>query len=212
MNESWLVFLGICALVSISPGPAILYIITRTLDQGLASGLASIAGISTGGIVHVFAAAFGVAAAAAALPVSLLVLQLAGSAYLVWLGIQRIQSGSAAQSAAADGADSLWSAYRDGLVVNLTNPKTALFLLAFLPQFVDASAGNLSGQLLLRGLAFVAVAASTDLGFVLACLLLRRRLVEGATRRRWPGLLAGGVYIALGLLGIADGLRQTAIG
>lgn len=211
MSERWLLFAGLCAAVSVSPGPAILYIITRTLEQGIAAGLASIGGIATGGLVHVIASAFGVAAAAAAWPLSLTLLQLFGATYLGYLGITRIRSAGRSAGVEETGAlKGLAHIYRDGLIVNLTNPKTALFLLAFLPQFVMPGSGPLERQLLLLGATFVAIASLTDLGYVLAAGLLRSRLVAGAAARRWPGWVAGGLYLALGALGVVDALRQIA--
>jgi threonine/homoserine/homoserine lactone efflux protein len=202
-----LVFVGICMAVSASPGPAVLYIVARTLDQGTAAGLASMAGITVGGVGLVLLAAFGVAAAAAAWPLSLLLVQIGGALYLVWLGWQRAsRSGSR-----ADAADSMSGSHRtvflNGVIVNLTNPKSILFLLAFLPQFVDPLGAPLSRQLLQLGLIFVLVAAGTDAAYVLAAGRIRRRLAGDAVPA-WSGYLAGAVYAALGMLGLLDAIRQ----
>lgn len=204
--------MGACVAVSVSPGPAVLYIVTRTLDQGVAAGLASIAGISTGGGVHALLAAFGVAAAAAAWPLSLIVVQFAGAAYLIWLGWRRAEGARrAGDMPRGVFSDPLRHIYRDGVIVNLTNPKTVLFLVAFLPQFVDPGTTSLSLDLLTLGLTFVAVASLTDGAYVITAALLRERLSRAAAGA-WPGYLAGGVYAALGVLGIADGIRRIAGG
>ncbi len=205
----FLVFIGICVTVSVSPGPAVLYIVTRTLDQGTAAGFASMAGITLGGIVHVCLAAFGVAAIAAAWPLSLLLVQAVGATYLVWIGWQRMRSAGSRADIETPEAARLWSVFREGVVVNLTNPKTVLFLLAFLPQFVDEGAASLSMELLMLGMTFVAVAAITDGVYVLAAGSLRRRLAGGRIPA-WSGYLAGGVYVALGLLGFSDAALSLA--
>ena len=208
MESGFLVFVGVCVAVSVSPGPAVLYIVARTLDQGVAAGLVSMAGITLGGIAHVLLAAFGVAAAAAAWPLSLTLVQIAGAAYLIWIGVQRIMRTNNAGSTTVAEAP-LADIFRQGVIVNLTNPKTVLFLLAFLPQFVDPSAGRISLQLVLLGLTFVVVASLTDAAYVLAAGKLRDRFSGGRTPR-WSGIMAGGVYIVLGLLGLVDAARQIA--
>ncbi|MDX1480083.1 MAG: LysE family translocator [Woeseiaceae bacterium] len=195
-----------------SPGPAVMYIVTRTLDQGKTAGLASIAGISTGGVVHALLAAFGVAAVAAAWPLSLIAVQFVGAAYLIWLGWRRARSsGNPRDVSRGPVNESLARIYRDGVIVNLTNPKTVLFLLAFLPQFVDPGTDSLSLDLLLLGLTFVAVASVTDGAYLLAAGSLRERFGLAA-ESRWPGYLAGGVYALLGFVGIADAVLRVAAG
>lgn len=198
-----LVFVGICVTVSLSPGPAVLYIVTRTLDQGTAAGFASMAGITLGGIVHVCLAAFGVAAVAAAWPMSLLLVQAVGAAYLVWIGWQRVRTAGERADIEKPAAARLIRVFREGVIVNLTNPKTVLFLVAFLPQFVDDGATSLTTELLILGMTFVAVATITDAIYVLAAGSLRRRLAGGRVPA-WSGYLAGGVYLVLGLLGFSD--------
>ena len=175
----FLFFIGICVTVSVSPGPAVLYIVTRTLDQGTAAGFSSMAGITLGGIVHVYLAAFGVAAVAAAWPLSLILVQATGAAYLVWIGWQRIRTAGERADIEKPATAKLWKVFREGVIVNLTNPKTVLFLVAFLPQFVDAGATSLTAELLILGMTFVAVAAVTDAFYVLAAGSLRKRLAGG---------------------------------
>lgn len=205
-------FVGACVAVSVSPGPAVMYIVTRTMDLGMTAGLASIAGISTGGVVHALLAAFGVAAVAAAWPLSLIAVQIVGAAYLIWLGWRRARSAETSPGVPrAPVTESLARIYRDGVIVNLTNPKTVLFLLAFLPQFVDPGTDSLSIDLLALGLTFVAVASLTDGVYVLAAGSLRER-IGLAAESRWPGYLAGGVYALLGVVGIVDAILRVAAG
>lgn len=203
MTTDLAVFVGVCLAVSISPGPAVFYIVARTLDQGVSGGFASMAGITLGGLVHVLLAAFGVAAAAAAWPASLWLLQVLGAAYLIWLGIRRVRADVSPQAALP--TESAAVIFRQGVVVNLTNPKTVLFLLAFLPQFVVEGASPVWQQLLILGITFIVVAGLTDAGYVLAAAHVRRQLKGGS---RWSRYLAGGVYVVLGILGLVDALRQ----
>lgn len=207
MTTDLLVFIGVCVVVSVSPGPAVLYIVARTLDQGLAAGLVSMAGITVGGTVHVLLAAFGVAAIAAAWPLSLTVLQILGALYLIWLGIQRVRADRGAGVEVA--AEPLQAIFRQGVIVNLTNPKTALFLLAFLPQFVREGAAPVWQQMLILGFTFILVAGVTDGLYALATGHIRGRLRRGQSPR-WSGYFAGTVYALLGLLGLWDAIRQLA--
>lgn len=209
MDAGILVFVGVCLVVSASPGPAVLYIVARTLDQGLPAGLASIAGITLGGIIHLLLAAFGVAAVAAAWPISLLVLQIAGALYLIWLGRQRLRLGRRSQGDIDVHAEALMTVFQQGVIVNLTNPKTVLFLLAFLPQFVVRDGGPVWRQMLTLGFVFILVAGLTDAAYALIAGRLRNRLRKGAAPG-WAGYFAGGVFILLGLLGLWDAARQLS--
>jgi threonine/homoserine/homoserine lactone efflux protein len=106
----------------------------------------------------------------------------------------------------------LLNIFRDGVIVNLTNPKTALFLLAFLPQFVVPDGNSLSHQLLMLGMTFVAVAVLTDIGYVIAAGTVRARLARSDRKRRWPRWLAGGLYLALGAAGLVDAVQRLVTG
>lgn len=207
MSPDFLVFAGVCVVVSASPGPAVLYIVARTLDQGLPAGIASMAGITIGGITHLLLAAFGVAAVAATWPLSLLVLQVAGALYLIRLGVQRARVSRTATDRVDIRYQALGAILRQGVIVNLTNPKTVLFLLAFLPQFVSDDGGPIWRQMLTLGFTFILIAGVTDLAYALAAGHIRGRL-ERSGPPRWSGYFAGGVYVALGLLGLWDAARQ----
>lgn len=165
------------------------------------------AGIAVGAIVHLFLAAFGVAAVAAAWPLSLLLLQFGGALYLIWLGIQRTRANRAAAMHLDPAAQHLATIFRQGVVVNLTNPKTVLFLLAFLPQFMRDDGGPVWQQMLALGFTFILIAGATDAGYALAAGHLRGRLRQG-TAPSWGGYLAASVYVALGGIGIWDAARQ----
>ncbi|MCG6871061.1 MAG: LysE family translocator [Gammaproteobacteria bacterium] len=204
MQELALFVLG-SVVVAASPGPAVLYIVARTLDQGTLAGLVSMAGISSGALVHVLLAAVGVAAAMQAWPASLLLVQVAGAGYLLWLGIQRLRTDSRDGTPVA--RQPLAQIYRQGVVVNLTNPKTILFLLAFLPQFVRSDGGPVWRQMLGLGVAFVLIASTSDGLYALAAGRLRGWL-RGSEPPRWPSYLAAAVYLGLGAVGLWDALGR----
>ena len=136
---TFLLFLAAASIIALSPGPGILYVAARTLAGGRGEGLASSLGTAIGGLVHVLAGAIGVSALVMASAEAFTLLKLAGALYLVWLGIKTMARG--ARVAAVGRAPSVGNprAFRDGIIVEALNPKTAAFFLAFLPQFVDPS-------------------------------------------------------------------------
>jgi len=194
------------------PGPAVLYIVTRSVDQGRAAGLASVCGVHVGTLVHVAAAALGLSALLVSSATAYDAVRWLGAAYLVWLGVRRLLARDDDLAAAGSGnrRTGLGRIFAQGVVVNVLNPKTALFFFAFLPQFVDTSRGSVPFQVVVFGVAFVvlgvlsdgayAVAASTGAGW-----LRRRPGVARASR-----LLSGGVLISLGVTTALAGSRSSA--
>jgi threonine/homoserine/homoserine lactone efflux protein len=195
------------------PGPAVLYIVARSVDQGRAAGLASVCGVHVGTLVHVAAAALGLSALLVSSATAYDTVRWLGAAYLVWLGVRRLLARDEGDLAAAGpGArrTGLGRIFAQGVVVNVLNPKTALFFFAFLPQFVDTARGSVPFQVVVLGVAFVvlgllsdgayAVAASTGAGW-----LRRRPGVARASR-----LLSGGVLISLGVTTALAGSRSAA--
>ncbi|HZB60194.1 MAG TPA: LysE family translocator [Actinomycetota bacterium] len=195
------------------PGPAVLYIVTRSVDQGRAAGLASVCGVHVGTLVHVAAAALGLSALLVSSATAYDTVRWLGAAYLVWLGVRRLLARDE-DLPAAPGPDArrpgLRRIFAQGVVVNVLNPKTALFFLAFLPQFVDTSRGSVPFQVVVLGVAFVllgllsdgayAMAASTGAGW-----LRRRPGVARASR-----LVSGGVLISLGVTTALAGSRSSS--
>jgi threonine/homoserine/homoserine lactone efflux protein len=190
--------LGIFAVAALAllaiPGPAVLYVVVQSAEQGRRAGLASVAGIHLGTLVHVVGATVGLSALIVASAVAFSVVKYAGAAYLVYLGVRKLLE--------RDGrvvferrTESLRRAFARGIVVNVLNPKTALFFLAFLPQFIDADRGAVWSQALVLGLVFVSLGLVSDSLYALAAgsaagILRRRRRVM----RYGSGL----VYIGLG--------------
>ena len=176
------------------PGPAVLYIVTQSAEQGRSAGLASVAGIHIGTLVHILAAAIGLSALILASAVAFSVVKFAGAAYLVYLGVRKLLERGSASDAEPPRAP-LRRVFARGAVVNVLNPKTALFFLAFLPQFVDTDRGAVWSQVVVLGLVFVALGLISDSVYALVGdavgSLLRRR----ATAMRG---VSGTIYIGLG--------------
>jgi threonine/homoserine/homoserine lactone efflux protein len=193
-NLDHLGFFAVAALVLLLiPGPAVLYVVAQSLEQGRRTGLASVAGVHLGTCVHVFAAAVGLSALVLASAAAFTVVKLAGAAYLVYLGIRRLLDRRAWFDVERRRM-ALRTAFVRGAVVNVLNPKTALFFLAFLPQFVDPHRAVWS-QVVALGLLFVCLGAVTDSLYALAAGSLGRFLRRRQNALRWG---AGFAYIGLG--------------
>ena len=193
------IFVLAALLLLLTPGPAVLYIVARSIDQGRRAGLVSMLGVHVGTLVHVAAAAAGLSAVLAASAMAFSAVKFLGAAYLIYLGIRRILARPAASAAGTVHGRRLRRAFLDGVVVNVLNPKTALFFLAFLPQFVDVSRGRVGAQVLVLGLVFVALGLITDGGYALTAGTAAGWL-RGHPRflasERW---ISGVMYIGLGV-------------
>jgi threonine/homoserine/homoserine lactone efflux protein len=148
-------FLVASALLTIAPGPDIVYVLTRGIAQGRKAGLAAAAGFSTGCIFHTLLAALGIAAIIRSSPLAFDLVRYAGAAYLVWIGIQAIRHASAFSLAAASDERALRTIFRQSVIGNALNPKVTLFFLSFLPQFVDTGAGHVGWQMAFLGVVFM---------------------------------------------------------
>ncbi len=197
--HDFLLFLLAATAISLTPGPGLLYVAARTLAAGRGEGLASTLGLALGGQVHVLGGALGVSALLVASAEAFTVFKLLGAAYLVWLGWRTWRTARAVESLAAPTPVGRRRAFRDGILVEALNPKTAAFFLAFIPQFVDPAAGPAFWQFLLLGTVTVVLNGCSDV----AMILLSDR-VAGAVRRR-PRVLvrirqgSAAIFCALGL-------------
>jgi threonine/homoserine/homoserine lactone efflux protein len=203
------IFLLTALVLLLTPGPAVLYIVARSIDQGRRAGLVSMLGVHAGTLVHIAAAAAGLSALLAASATAFSTVKYLGAAYLVYLGVRRMLDRAPAAGAGPGRTHRLRRAFLDGVVVNVLNPKTALFFLAFLPQFVDVSRGHVGPQVLVLGGLFVALGLVTDGGYALTAGTAARWL-RGHPRflasERW---VSGGMYIGLGLVAaLARGHQQ----
>ena len=188
----------------LTPGPAVLYIVARSVEQGRRAGLVSMLGVHVGTLVHVAAAAAGVSAVLAASATAFTVVKYVGAAYLFYLGVRRILDRRSLVTSEPAAQRRLRRAFVDGVVVNVLNPKTALFFLAFLPQFVDVGRGAVGAQIFGLGVLFVALGIVTDGAYALtagtAAQWLRGR-PRFLASERW---ISGGMYIGLGVAAVVS--------
>jgi threonine/homoserine/homoserine lactone efflux protein len=216
-EASTLALFGVAAItLLVIPGPAVLYIVTRSVDQGRAAGLASVAGVHVGTLLHVAAAALGLSALLVSSATAYHTVRWLGAAYLIWLGIRRLLARDEDGPGAGGGPEpgsrrpGLRRVVAQGVVVNVLNPKTALFFLAFLPQFVDTARGSVPFQVVVFGVAFVLLGLVSDGAYALlastgAGWLRRRPGVARASR-----LVSGGVLISLGVTTALAGSRSSS--
>jgi threonine/homoserine/homoserine lactone efflux protein len=205
---SFLLFMGAALALLLVPGPAVLYITTRSMTQGRRAGLVSALGVAAGSAVHVLAAALGLSALLASSALAFSVVKYAGAAYLVYLGIRRIVSKETPEAEAAAPRASLSSLFRQGVLVNLLNPKTALFFLAFLPQFVDPARGGAAPQIVFLGLLFSVMGLTTDSLYALAADRVASAVRRSPRAVKSGRYVAGSVYIGLGVATALAGSRK----
>jgi threonine/homoserine/homoserine lactone efflux protein len=194
------VFVGAALALLMVPGPAVLYIVTRSIHQGRRAGLVSVAGIHLGTLVHITAATAGLSALLVSSATAFTVVKLAGAAYLVGLGLWTLFARRADAEIVLGGERRLRRVFAQGVVVNVLNPKTALFFLAFLPQFVDRDRGHVTLQIALLGLIFAVLGMMTDslwaIGAGSAGDVLRRSRHFAQVQR----YVSGSVFVGLGVL------------
>ncbi|WP_282605963.1 LysE family translocator [Pelagibius sp. Alg239-R121] len=145
------IFIPAALALNLTPGSDMLFCLGQGLKSGPRAGIAASFGVASGSLIHILLAAFGLAALLAAYPFAFEIVRWAGVAYLVWLAIQAVWNRNATLSAAQVGSGTIFVAWRDGALVNLLNPKVAIFVLAFVPQFVDPARGSTMLQFLILG-------------------------------------------------------------
>lgn len=197
--ETLLTFSLAALLLSISPGPSNLYIMARSINQGHRTGFAAAGGMAIGSFIYVIATALGIAAIFLYSPVAYTLLKLAGALYLIFLGVQYFYFAAQGDShTPTSRVHSIKQVFRQSIMVELTNPKTALFFLAFLPQFVDASLPSVTLQLLVLGSLYAVIALCSDLGVALLSGKLGNWLSKHPHFVRWQDRFSGSLLIALG--------------
>jgi threonine/homoserine/homoserine lactone efflux protein len=196
-------FLAAAVLLAITPGPGIFYVLARSLGGGRREGVNSSLGTFVGGMFHVFAAALGVSAILAASAVAFHTVKYAGAAYLVWMGVRMIRSRNAEMPTGVAGPRP--GAFRQGIFTEALNPKTALFFLSFIPQFIAPDRGHVFLQFVVLGMTSVVLNTSADLLVVLLAAPLERRLKNSARFRSGQRVVSGAGMIGLGVyVAIAD--------
>lgn len=194
------VFVVAALALLVVPGPAVLYIVARSIHEGRRAGLASVLGIHVGTLVHIGAATAGLSALILSSAVAFTAVKIVGAAYLVGLGLWTLFSRRAEPDLALGGERSLRRAFAQGIVVNVLNPKTALFFLAFLPQFVDSDATHPALQVAFLGLVFAALGIVTDSIWAIAAGTAGGVLRRSSRFVRTQRYVTGSVYVGLGVV------------
>jgi threonine/homoserine/homoserine lactone efflux protein len=193
-------FIGAALVLLLVPGPAVLYIVARSVEQGRLAGFVSDLGIHAATLVHVLAAALGLSALLASSALAFSVVKYVGAAYLVWLGLKKIFGRAEnLDVTVASNRTPYAQLFREGFIVNLFNPKTALFFLAFLPQFVDVSRGHVAMQIVFLGLLFTLLGLVTDGCYALAAGTAGHWLKRSRVYLRFERYVSGVLFIGLGL-------------
>jgi threonine/homoserine/homoserine lactone efflux protein len=208
-TTSLLTFMAATMALLVVPGPAVLYIVARSIDQGRLAGLVSVMGIQVGVLFHILAAALGLSVILVTSALAFSIVKFLGAAYLIYLGVRTLMKKESPLSREAPEPQPLKKIFRQGIIVNVLNPKSALFFFAFLPQFVDASAGPAALQILFLGMVFVALALISDSTYAMLAGTLGNRLRQSRAFLRGQKYLSGTVYIGLGLTTALTGRNHS---
>ncbi|WCB93402.1 Homoserine/homoserine lactone efflux protein [Baekduia alba] len=206
-NASTLLVFAAASLALLAvPGPAVIYVVTRSVDQGRSAGLVSVLGVEMGTFVYALAAAAGLTGLIAASETGFTILKYLGAAYLVYLGVRKLLARDAVVESVTDAPSRL---FLRGMVIQLLNPKIAIFFLAFLPQFVDHSGGPVALQILVLGTVFTLLAVVSDGAYVLLAGALGGWLRGSARAGRTLAKASGTIYIGLGLSAALTGTSHA---
>lgn len=205
-GSTLLLFVGASLALLAIPGPAVIYVVTRSIEHGRTAGMVSMLGVETGTFAYALAAAAGLSGLIAASVTAFTVVKYAGAAYLLYLGVRKLLERDQPQDATLTGRSRL---FLKGTLVQLLNPKIAIFFVAFLPQFVDSSRGPVAAQILVLGTIFTALAVLSDGAYVLLAGAVSGWLRTGRHARSRLAKLSGGVYIGLGLTAALSGSRPS---
>jgi threonine/homoserine/homoserine lactone efflux protein len=193
------IFLIASLALVLVPGPAVLYIVARSIAQGRKAGIVSVLGIAVGGTVHVTAAALGLSALLMSSVLAFMVVKYLGAAYLIYIGIRTLLTKTKTDDTSDTETQPLWHIFRQGIIVNVLNPKTALFFFAFIPQFIDPTLGTIAPQVLFLGFVFVIMALCTDSIYAMLAGTMGNWLRGNLRYLKAQRYFAGSIYILLGL-------------
>jgi threonine/homoserine/homoserine lactone efflux protein len=203
------VFAAAAIALLVIPGPAVLYIVTQSIEHGRTAGLVSMLGIQTGGLVHVLAAALGLSALLMRSATAFEIVKFAGAGYLIFLGLRKLFSRERFETTSERPPRRLDRLYRQGIVVNVLNPKTALFFFAFLPQFVDVDQGSVGLQIAVLGVFFLVLAIISDGMYALAAGTASDWLRGNPRFLRAERWISGTVLVGLGLTAALSGSNRS---
>jgi threonine/homoserine/homoserine lactone efflux protein len=203
-----LLFMGSALALLLLPGPAVLYITTRSANQGRIAGLVSVLAVEIANFIQAAAAALGLSAILLSSALAFDIVKYLGAAYLIYLGIRKILVSEDSAAGGEVKRESLSQIFWQGFAVNILNPKTALFFFAFLPQFVDPAKGNVTAQTLLLGAIFVGMAIVTDSLYAVVASSLAERLAGSKPFQKGQRYFAGLVYVGLGITTALTGSKK----
>jgi threonine/homoserine/homoserine lactone efflux protein len=195
--DTWLLFCLACVALAATPGPNMLFLVSRTLAQGRGAGFVSLAGTSSGFALHAVAAAFGLSALLAAIPLAFEVVKWAGAIYLAWLAIQMWRASDEPEATVAAPHSTPRAMYRQGLLTAVLNPKVAAFQLALFPQFVDPARGSVLLQSLVLAVTQLVIVVAGDSVCVALATGARRWFATRPGWGRWSKRALAGVFAAL---------------
>ncbi len=194
-----LLFVGAAFTLVVTPGPVVLYVVARSLEQGRIAGLVSVLGAAVGALVYIFAAALGISALLASSVVAFSIVKYLGAAYLIYLGVRKLLSKAVATSTGDVTPQPLHKIFVEGIVVNVLNPKSAIFFLAFLPQFVAVSKGNIETQILVLGALFIVIGLLSDGLYALLAGSFGTWLKRSRRFLNIQHYVSGSIYVLLGV-------------
>jgi threonine/homoserine/homoserine lactone efflux protein len=198
-GSTLVLFLVAALALLVTPGPAVFYIVARSIDQGRLAGIISVLGIAVGTLFHVAAATLGISALLLSSALAFAVVKYLGAAYLVYLGVRKLLAQDEVGQPTLLEQRELSRIFWQGVIVNLLNPKTALFFFAFLPQFVDPARGSVTMQILVLGVLLVVMGVASDGAYALLAGSAGHWLRNNMRFVRGQRYVAGSVYIALGI-------------
>ncbi len=198
-HSSLLLFVSAAVVLLAIPGPAVLYVTSRSIGLGKSAGLVSALGIGVGTLVHVAAAAVGLSALLMSSAAAFSLVKYLGAAYLIYLGVQKLRGTESLELSEEAPRAKLSRVFAQGIIVNILNPKTALFFFAFLPQFADASRGNVAVQILFLGTLFAVMGVTSDSLWALFAGTVARRLSRSTRWMHTQRYVSGGMLISLGV-------------
>lgn len=204
-SNSLFIFVLASLALLLAPGPAVLYVVARSVDQGRMAGIVSVLGISLGGWVHVVAAAVGLSALLVSSAFAFMVVKYLGAAYLVYLGITTLMTPTKQVDNAPIVKMSHGKIFRQGMIVNILNPKTALFFFTFIPQFVDPMRGSVALQIVFLGSVFLLMAIVTDGIYAIVAGTLGQWLKNNQSFLKIQKYLSGSIYVFLGVATAVSG-------
>ncbi len=198
-HSALLIFISAAALLLAIPGPAVFYIVGRSIGHSRNAGLVSALGIGAGTLIHTAAAAAGLSALLVSSATAFSVVKCLGAACLIYLGLQKLSRDESSAASPNAPRTTLFRVFSQGIVVNVLNPKTALFFFAFLPQFVDPARGHLATQILSLGMLFACMGTLSDCLWALFSGTVANRLRANPRWLRTQRYVSGGILISLGL-------------